>query len=74
MFIKSTLPKKVKVKVKVHPVTGHEGPEVEWKYSSICSLTSVLDGGRCLMPYLSHFTPGKETRHSSYRRLGGAQG
>ena len=31
MFIKSKLPKKKKVKVKgkVHPVTGHEGPEVE---------------------------------------------
>ena len=75
MFIKSTLPKKkVKVKRKVHPATGHEGPEVEWKYSSICSLTSVLDGGRWLMPHLSHFTPGKETQHPSYRQPGGAQG
>ena len=74
IFIKSTLPKKVKVKSKVHPVTRHEGPEMEWKYSSICSLTSVLDGGRRLMPHLSQFTPGKETQHTSYRRLGGAQG
>jgi len=26
------------------------------------------------MPHLSHFTPGKENRHPSYWRLGGAQG
>ena len=29
----------------VHPITGHEGPEGENKYSSTLSLTSVLDGG-----------------------------
>jgi hypothetical protein len=29
---------------KVHPRTGHEGPEVEYSYSAILSLTSVLDG------------------------------
>jgi hypothetical protein len=27
----------VKVKGKVHPITGHEGPEVEQRYSSILS-------------------------------------
>jgi hypothetical protein len=31
-------------KVKVHPRTGHEGPEVEYRYSSALSLTSALDG------------------------------
>ena len=44
---------KVKVKVhgkgkgkgKIHPITGHEGPEVEYRYSTIISLTSALDGG-----------------------------
>jgi len=29
---------------KVHPITGHEGPEREKKYSSILSLTSTVDG------------------------------
>jgi len=33
------------VKGKVHPRTGHEGPEVEQRYSSTLSLTSALDGG-----------------------------
>jgi len=31
---------------KVHPTTGHEGPEGEKRYSSTFSLTSALDGGR----------------------------
>ena len=31
-------------KDEVHPVTGHEGPESEWRYSSTLSLTSELDG------------------------------
>jgi hypothetical protein len=30
---------------KVHPITGHEGPEEEERYSSTSSLTSALDGG-----------------------------
>jgi hypothetical protein len=34
-----------KVKDKVHPTIGHEGPEGEKRYSSILSLTSGLDGG-----------------------------
>jgi len=34
----------VKVKVKVYPRTGHEGPEGEQMYSSTLSLTSALDG------------------------------
>jgi hypothetical protein len=28
----------------VHPITDHEGPEVEWRYSSTLSLTSALGG------------------------------
>jgi len=32
------------VKFKVHPVTGHEGREGEYMYSSTLSLTSALDG------------------------------
>jgi len=27
----------------VHPWTGHEGPEGEWRYSSTLPLTSALD-------------------------------
>jgi len=34
-----------KVKGKVQPRTGHEGPEVEQRYNSTLSLTSALDGG-----------------------------
>jgi hypothetical protein len=32
-------------KGKVHPRTGHEGSEGEWRYSSTLSLNSALDGG-----------------------------
>jgi len=32
-----------KGKGKVHPRTGHEGPNGEWMYSSTPSLTSALD-------------------------------
>jgi len=34
---------KVKETCKVHPITGHEGPEGEWRYSSTLSLTSTID-------------------------------
>jgi hypothetical protein len=41
-----------KGKGKGHPVTGHEGPEVELRYNSILSLTSALDavGGQRYAP------------------------
>ena len=45
---------------KVHPVTGHEGPEVEYRYSSTLSLTSALDGGGWSRPLLGIFIPGKD--------------
>jgi hypothetical protein len=35
---------KGKGKGKVHPRTGHEGPEGEWSYSSTLSVTPALDG------------------------------
>jgi hypothetical protein len=63
----------VKVKVKVHPRTGHEGPEGEWMYCSTLSLTSALDRGGCSKPALAALTAGK-TRYPLYRRLGGFQG
>jgi hypothetical protein len=33
-----------KGKGKVYPITIHEGPEVEYRYSSNLYLTSALDG------------------------------
>jgi len=53
----------VKVKVKVRPRTGHEGPEGEQRYSPILSLTSALDGGGWSMSRPGHFTPGKDPVH-----------
>jgi len=32
--------------VKVHPRTGHKGPEGEWRYSSTLSVILLLDGCR----------------------------
>jgi hypothetical protein len=41
-----TLHNKMKGKGKgtVHPITGHEGPEGEYRYSYTLSITSALDG------------------------------
>ena len=47
-------------KSKVHPRTGHEGPEGEWKCSCILLLTSALDRGEWSMPCPGRFTPGKD--------------
>jgi len=33
-----------KRKGKIHPITGHEGPKGEKRYSSNTSLTSALEG------------------------------
>jgi hypothetical protein len=33
-----------KSKGKGHPITGHKGPEGEYRYSSTLSLTLTLDG------------------------------
>ena len=48
-------------KGKVHPITGHEGPEEEKMYSSTLSITSALDGGGWSTPRPGRFTPGKDT-------------
>jgi hypothetical protein len=65
-------PVKDKGKGKVHPITGHEGPEVESRYCSTLSLTSTLDGvsGQRHAPAALH--PGK-TRYPLHRRLGRSQ-
>ena len=64
---------KGKGKGKVHPRTGHEGPEGKKRYSSILSLISALDGEGWSTPRPGRFTPGKESRYPLYRRLGGPQ-
>jgi hypothetical protein len=69
---KSHLHRHYKGKGKVHPRTGHEGPEGERTYSSTLSLTSVLGGSGWSMPRPSHFIPGKDPV-PLYRRLGGPQ-
>ena len=55
---------------KVHPTTGHEGPEGETRYSSTLSFTSALDGCGWSTPRPGPFTPRKETRYPMCRRLG----
>jgi hypothetical protein len=49
-----------KVKYKVHPITGHEGPDVERRYTSTLSLTTSLDGGGGSTPHPSCFIHGKD--------------
>jgi hypothetical protein len=51
----------LRIKCKVYPRTGHEGPEGEKRYSSTLSLTSALGGGRWTTPRPGRFTPGKES-------------
>jgi len=62
-----------KLKVNVHPTTGHEGPEVVLRYSSTLYLTSALYGVD-----VQHHAPAAlplgKTRYSLYRRLGGPPG
>jgi hypothetical protein len=41
------------------PITGHEGPEGEWRDSFTLSLTSALGGGGWLTPPSAASTPGK---------------
>ena len=49
-----------KGKSTVHSITGHKGPEVEFRYNSTLSITSALDRGGLSMPRPRHFTPGKD--------------
>jgi hypothetical protein len=50
-----------KGKGKVLPITGHEGPEGEQRYSSTLSLTLSLDEGGWSTPRPGRFTPGGAT-------------
>jgi hypothetical protein len=47
------------IKGKVHPRTGHEGPEGELRYSSTLSLPSALDGVSGQRHALAALPPGK---------------
>jgi hypothetical protein len=60
-----------KAKSKVHPGTGHKGPQREQMHSSSSSLTSALDGSGRLTTGPGRFTPGKETLYLLYRTLDG---
>ena len=60
-----------KGKGKVHPRTGHEGPEGEKRYRSILPATSALDVGGWPTPRPDRYTPGKEIPYPLYRGLGG---
>jgi hypothetical protein len=62
-----------KSKGNIHPITGHEGPEVEYRYRSTLPLTSALDGV-CGQRHASAVLPPGETQYPMYRRLGGPQG
>jgi len=68
-----TLPTADPVWDKVHPATGHDGPEGEVRYGSTLSWTSALDEGGWSTPRPGRFTSGKETSSPPYWRLGGSQ-
>jgi hypothetical protein len=57
---------------KVHQITGHEGPGVEYMYRSTLSLTSALDGEVGQRHAPATLPPGI-TRYTLYCRLGGPQ-
>jgi hypothetical protein len=58
-------------KGKGHSATGHKGSEREWRYSSILSLTSALDGCGWLTPHPGRFPPAKVTQYKLHVRPGG---
>jgi len=60
----------IMVKSKFHPRTGHLGPQGEY---CTFSLTPALDGFGWPTPRPGRFSPGKCTRYTFYRRLGGPQ-
>jgi hypothetical protein len=58
--IGTKLIKQSKGKSKVHPMTGHEGPEGKQMYRPTLCVTSTLDGGGCSTPCPCRFTPRKD--------------
>ena len=53
--------KRFRGKGKVHPRTGHEGPDGEKRYSSTLSLTSALDRGGWSTPRPGRSAPRKDS-------------
>jgi hypothetical protein len=58
---------------KVHPRTGHEGPEGEYRYSSTLSLTWALDGVGGQRHAPAALLPGK-TQYPMYSKVGSKAG
>jgi hypothetical protein len=56
-FLSSVEIVKGKGKGKFHPITGHEGAEVEWRYSPTVSLTLALGRSGWSTPRPGRFTP-----------------
>ena len=56
----------VKGKGKIHPRTGHEGPEGKQRYRATLSLASALDGDGWSMPRPGRFNPGKDVAVGSW--------
>ena len=63
----------IKGKGKVHPKTGHEGQEGEWRCSCTLSLTSALDGVGSQRHTLAPLAP-RKARYPLCRRLGAPHG
>jgi len=73
MLVVFLIPFKEKQRRKVHPTTGPEGPDGEYKHSSTLPLTSALDGVGGQRHGPAALRP-EMTRYPLYRRLGGPQG
>ena len=61
-------------RIRLHPFTGHEGPQGEQRYSSTLFQTSALEGGEGSTSRPGSTLPPGKTRYPLYRRLGGPQG
>ena len=60
VYFLTDLALKVKGKGKVHPIIGHEWPEVEYRYSSTLFLTLALDAGGWSTSRAGRFTSEKD--------------
>jgi len=57
MLVVFLIPFREKQRREVHPTSGHEGPDGEYRHSSTLPLTSALDGGGWSTPWPGSFTP-----------------
>jgi hypothetical protein len=67
-----TKSKMCKGKGKFYPITGHEGPNVEYRCSCTLPLTSVIEGVGS-QRHTPAVLPPEKTRYPLYRRVGGPQ-